>query len=133
VVAACCLAFASGAQAADIKIIANASVKASAISADDLKSVFLVTKNALSDGSEVEPVLAKSGPAHDALLKDYLGKTDAALTNYIRSLVFTGKASMPKTLGSDAEVAEYVTKTKGAIGYISASANAGGAKTLAIR
>jgi hypothetical protein len=72
-------------------------VKASEISIDDLKVVVLATKHTLADGSSVEPVLAKSGPAHDAFLKEYVGKADGALTTYYRGLVFTGKASMPKT------------------------------------
>lgn len=126
------LAVASPASAADFKVVANPSVKASDISIDDLKGVFLATKTALSDGSQVEPVLAKTGSAHEAFLKD-LGKTDAALATYYRSLVFTGKASMPKICGSDAEVIEYVSKTKGAIGYVSAEAKAPGTKTLGVK
>src|ERR1017187_9148991 len=94
--------------AADLKIIANPSVGASAVSADELKNVFLITKTSLSDGSHVEPVLEKGGPTHEAFIKEYLGKSDAALQTYYRSLVFTGKASMPKTLGVDAEVVAYV-------------------------
>ena len=43
--------------AADIKVIANPSVKASEMSVDELKGVFLATKTSLSDGSHVEPVL----------------------------------------------------------------------------
>jgi ABC-type phosphate transport system substrate-binding protein len=66
-------------------------------------------------------------------VKEYLGKTDTALQTYYRSLVFTGKASMPKMLGSDAEVAAFVAKTKGAIGYVSASAGASGVKTLEVK
>jgi len=114
------------------KVIANASVKSSDISTEDLKNVFLSTKNALPDGSQVEPVLAKTGPAHEAFLKE-LGKTDAALSTYYRSLVFTGKGSMPKICGSDAEVVEYVAKTKGAIGYVSDAASVAGVKTLLVK
>lgn len=122
----------TGAAAAEFKVIANASVKSSDISTDDLKNVFLSTKTALPDGSQVEPVLAKSGAAHEAFLKD-LGKTDAALSTYYRSLVFTGKGSMPKICGSDAEVVEYVAKTKGAIGYVSDAASVAGVKTLTVK
>lgn len=86
--------------------IANSSVSASAISADELKNVFV---------------------------KEYLGKTDSALQTYYRSLVFTGKASMPKMLGADAEVVTYVAKTKGAIGYVSAGTSAEGVKTLEVK
>jgi ABC-type phosphate transport system substrate-binding protein len=120
-------------QAAEVKVIANPSVGASSVSADELKRVFLLTKNTLDDGSHVEPVVAKGGPTHDAFLREYLSKTDSALQTYYRSLVFTGKASMPKTLGSEAEVAAFVAKTKGAIGYVGAGTAAPGTKTLEVK
>ncbi len=118
--------------AGNLKVIANSSVGASAVSADELKSVFLEEKSALADGSHVEPVLQKGGAAHEAFLK-YLDKNDSALQTYYRSLVFTGKGSMPKTVGSDAEVIAYVAKTKGAIGYVSAGAAADNVKTLEVK
>jgi ABC-type phosphate transport system substrate-binding protein len=129
--AALCCTFA--ASAADIKVIVNPSVGASSISADELKGVFLATKMSLSDGSHVEPVLEKGGATHEAFVKEYLGKTDAALQTYYRSLVFTGKASMPKTLGTDVDVVTYVAKTKGAIGYVGAGASTAGVKTLEVK
>jgi hypothetical protein len=121
------------ARAAEIKIIANISVGAASISADEIKEVFLITKTSLRDGAHMEPVLAKGGPVHEAFTKEYLGKTDSALQIYYRSLVFSGKGSMPKTLGADAEVIAYVLKTKGAIGYVSAGANTTGVKTLEVK
>jgi hypothetical protein len=120
------------ARAADVKVIANTSVSASSVSAGDIKDVFLLDKDSLG-GGHVEPVLAKGGPAHEAFLKDYLGKTDPALQAFYRGLVFTGKGSMPKTLGSDAEVVAYVAKTKGAIGYVSSAAATDGVKTLQVK
>ena len=45
------------AQAGTVKIIANSSVTASGISADELKSVFLQEKNSLPGGSHAQPVL----------------------------------------------------------------------------
>ena len=118
---------------ADFKVIANNSVEASSISTDDIKAVFLQEKNTLSDGSRVVPVIAKGGLAHERFVKQYLGKTEDALMTYYRSLVFTGKGLMPKTLGSDDEMLTYVAKTKGAIGYISASASTDGVKVLEVK
>jgi ABC-type phosphate transport system substrate-binding protein len=123
----------SSASAADLKVIANASVGASSVSADELKGVFLATKTSLSDGSHVEPVVLKNGPTHEAFLKEYVGKTDSAFETYYRSLVFTGKASMPKALASDGDVVAYVAKTKGSIGYVSAGAATEGVKTLEVK
>ena len=117
----------------DVKVIANPSVGASSVSADELKAVFLCTKTALGDGGHVEPVLEKGGPTHEAFVKEYVGKTDVALENYYRSLVFTGRGYMPKKLGTDNEVVAYVAKTKGAIGYVSVGASTAGVKTLEVK
>jgi ABC-type phosphate transport system substrate-binding protein len=121
------------AAAADIKVIANPSVGASSVSADELKGVFLTTKSSLSDGSHVEPVLLKSGAVHESFLKEYVGKTDSGLETYYRSLVFTGKGSMPKAFATDAEVVAYVEKTKGAIGYVGAATSVASAKVLEVK
>ena len=118
--------------AADIKVIANGSVKADMISANEVKSVFLEEYNSLGDGTHVEPVLEKDGPVHEAFLHEYLGGTDDDLQNYYRALVFSGRGSMPKQLGSDAEVVAYVARTKGAIGYVSAETIGEDVKTLTI-
>jgi hypothetical protein len=121
------------AMAGDLKVIANASVQESSISPDELKGVFLITRTSLHDGSHVEPVLLKSGTVHESFLREYLGKTDSALETYYRSLVFTGKGSMPKILATDAEVEAYVAKTKGAIGYVSAAPTTAGVKSLEVK
>jgi ABC-type phosphate transport system substrate-binding protein len=126
-------AFAFGASGADIKVIANSSVGAASVSAEELKGVFLATKSSLSDGSHVEPVLLKGGAVHEAFLKDYVGKSDSALETYYRSLVFTGKGSMPKAFATDAEVVAYVEKTKGAIGYVASATNTSTAKVLEVK
>ena len=132
-IAALCTFLSINAFGADFKVIANSSVGAGSISADDIKAVYLQEKSSLSDGSRVVPVLAKGGSAHEIFVKQYLGKTEDALMTYYRSLVFTGKGLMPKTLASDAEVLAYVAKTKGAIGYISSSAGTEGVKVLEVR
>jgi ABC-type phosphate transport system substrate-binding protein len=123
----------SVASAGQIKVIANSSMPASSISADELKDVFLMTKTALRDGSHVEPVLLKGGATHASFIKEYLRKTESGLETYYRSLVFSGKGSMPKALATDAEVEAYVAKTKGAIGYVSSASDAAGVKTLDVK
>jgi ABC-type phosphate transport system substrate-binding protein len=118
---------------AEVVIIANPSVKASEVSSEELKLVFLGSKSSLSDGSSVEPVLAQAGTAHDAFLKTYVGKSDPALRNHFKSLVFTGKGSMPKSFASDADIVAHVAKTKGAIGYLAAAPAAPGIKRLTVK
>jgi ABC-type phosphate transport system substrate-binding protein len=102
----------------EVIVIANKSVKASDVSAADLKDVFNGDKSSLGDGSHVVPATLKSGPVHEAFLKKYVGKADAAFRAEWRSLVFAGTASMPKTLDSESAMVEYVAATPGAIGYV---------------
>jgi TonB family protein len=116
----------------NVKVIANSSVKADTISEAELKRVFLEERISLPDGTHVEPVLMKEGAVEKAFLQKYLGVTEDDLQIYYRTLLFTGRGSIPKVLESDAEVVAYVARTRGAIGYVSASASAVGVKTLAI-
>jgi hypothetical protein len=119
--------------AADIQVIANPSVKSASVSVDELKNVFLGNTSSLADGSKVEPVLAESGAAHDEFLKDVVGKSAPALKNHLKTLVFTGKGSMPKSFASEADIVKYVAKTPGAIGYVSGAADASGVKKVALK
>jgi TonB family protein len=124
------LLLAGAASAQGVKVIANSSVHVTSISASDLKSVYLEEKSSLAGSGHVEPVLAKAGPAHEAFLKHVLGRTDSDLQMYYRSLVFTGRGSVPKTLDSDEAVVAYVAKTRGAIGYVSTGTDAEGVRAL---
>ena len=117
----------------ELVIIANLAIRTEEISADDLRSVYLGTKTSLEDGTRLKPVLEKGGPAHAAFLKEYLGKSDVALQTYYRSLLFSGKSSMPIMLRSDSEMVAYVARTPDAIGYAQSNALVQGVKILHIR
>ncbi len=116
----------------DLKIVANASIKTDSITADELRSVFLAERNSLKDGSHVEPVFERAGAAHEAFLREFLKESSESLQSRYGALVFTGKAAMPKFFNSDAEVLAHVAKTRGAIGYVSASASTVGVKVLEV-
>jgi TonB family protein len=114
------------------KVIANASVKADAISVVELRSVFLEERNTLSVGSHVSPVLEKSGAVHAAFVREFLEQNDDSLQRYYRGLAFTGTGFIPKATQSDVEMVEYVAKTRGAVGYVDSETNTQGVKTLTI-
>jgi hypothetical protein len=126
------LPFASISRASDfgVRVIAHPTMPVSEISADDLRSIFLLTKTMLN-GHRVEPVL-DAGMLR-VFSSECLGKTDQALEIYYRSLVFAGKGVMPMRLGSSAEVVAHVARTPGAIGYVSEGTQLAGVKTLRIR
>jgi hypothetical protein len=131
--AAFCVALQAAPALAQVQVVAHPSVALSTISASDLREVFLGGKNTLSDGSSVEPVLAEAGEPHKTFLRKYVGKSEQALRTYLKSLVFTGKGSMPKSFDSDAEIVKYVAATKGAIGYVSPGSDTAGVKKLSVQ
>jgi TonB family protein len=118
--------------AGEVKVIANAAMNSASISDSELRSVFLLQRKTLNDGTAVEPVLQKRGPVHDAFCKHFLSRDGEEIGIYYDGIVFTGKGSMPKQLNSDADVLNYVARTPGAIGYVSSSASADGVKVLMI-
>jgi ABC-type phosphate transport system substrate-binding protein len=112
-------------------VIANPSVKAADASKAELKDVFIGGSSSLG-GSHVTPVLLKAGATNDEFLSEYVGKSDSAFRASWRSLVFSGQATMPKSLDTDAAVVEFVAHNPGAIGYIAKSSPHEGVKVLTV-
>jgi len=123
---------AAAAYANDIQVIVSKDVNVDEISAEDLKRVFLETKTSLGD-AKVKPVLQQGGPVHEAFIKQYVGKSDSDLQEYYKGLVFSGKGVAPKVVASDAAVVSFVAMSKGAIGYVSASAIPMGVKKITVK
>jgi ABC-type phosphate transport system substrate-binding protein len=118
---------------AQIIVIANSGVKATDISKNDLRDVFTGAATALPGGGNVVPILLKAGTVHEEFLQAYIGKNDTAYRAGWRSLVFSGQASMPKSLDTDAAVVEFVAHNAGAIGYIGKATPHEGVKVLTVK
>ncbi len=118
--------------ASELKLIANAGIKTEAISSGEIKNIFLLKRNSLDDGTHVEPVLRKGGQSHEKFVKEFLDMSEEGLTTYYRTLVFTGRGSMPREFSSDADVVGFVAKTKGSIGYVSEETNTDAVRVLVI-
>lgn len=114
-------------------IIANPSVKSADVSKGDLRDVFTGASSSFKDGSHVTPVLLKQGGAHEEFLSEYIGKNDTAFRASWRSLVFSGQATMPKSLDSETAVVDFVAHNAGAVGYISKATPHEGVKVLTVR
>ena len=118
---------------AQVIVIANPGVKATEISKNDLRDVFTGAATALPGGGNVVPILLKAGTVHEEFLQAYIGKNDTAYRAGWRSLVFSGQASMPKSLDTDAAVVEFAAHNAGAIGYIGKASPHEGVKVLAVK
>lgn len=118
---------------AQVVVIANPSVAAASVSKADLRDVFTGASSSLRSGAQVTPVLLKPGAVNDDFLNLYIGKSDSGFRAGWRSILFSGQGVMPKTMDSEAAVAEYVAHTSGAIAYIGRGAPHDGVKILAVR
>ncbi len=118
---------------AQVIVIANPSVKTVEVSKSDLRDVFTGAAAELKDGSRVAPILLKAGSVHEEFLQAYIGKNDSAYRAGWRSLVFSGQATMPKSLDGEAAVVEYVAHNSGAIGYIGKATPHEGVKVIAVK
>ena len=119
--------------AAQVVVIVNPGVKASEVSSADLRDVFTGVSSSFREGSHVTPVLLKAGPVNEDFLKLYVGKSDAALRAGWLSLLFSGQGAVPRTIGSEAAMIEYVAHTPGAIGYVGKATPHEGVKVLSVR
>jgi ABC-type phosphate transport system substrate-binding protein len=117
---------------AQVVVIANPSIKSADVSKNDLRDVFTGGSSSIG-GSNATPVLLKAGATSDEFLTVFIGKNDSAFRAGWRSLVFSGQASMPKTVDSETAMVDFVTRNAGAIGYISKATPHEGVKVLAVR
>jgi hypothetical protein len=117
---------------AQIIVIANSSVKVSEVSKSDLVDVFTGASTSLK-GSHVTPVLLMESVHHELFLRQYISKSDGPFRAGWKSLVFSGQASMPKSLPNDAAVVEFVKSNQGAIGYVGDTTPHDGVNVLTIK
>lgn len=118
-------------QAAPV-FIANASGTPDSVKKEDLTAILEGKKTKWEGGPAIKLALLAEGETHEAVCKEFVGKSGDQLEKTWKKLVFTGKGVMPTVLKTDADVVDYVTKTPGALGYIGDAAAAGTAKVLTI-
>lgn len=118
-----CLLLVSQALMAEIAVIANKGVAVDALTAAQVKALYLGKEKRLPDGSSPElGDQAHDGPVYEEFVSKVLGKTPKKMKRYWAKRVFAGKGVPPKELGDDAAVKAWVSGTPNAIGYISSGA-----------
>lgn len=120
------------AEGPSVVVVANGSVSVTTISEDDLRETFLGTKYSLPNGAKLIPVLLKGGPVHESFLKSYLGKSVEGFRTWWLQIVFTGQGLLPKTFDSEADLVDYVGRTRGAVGYATRASVRGNVKCIPV-
>lgn len=120
--------------AGEVVLIANADLPVSSMTRGEVKQIFLGKKTTLENwsGKIVFAVQQKTDAAR-LFLNEYLGKNTYQYNIYWKKRVFAGKGNAPLTFSSDQEVLAFVSKTTGAIGYVSAGTAVGNVKIVQVR
>jgi len=114
----------------DLVIIANPGISETAIDNKDLQRIFLGKQTQWGDDTTIVPVMLKSGPLHEEFIERYVDRSVQRFVTYWRQMVFTGKGIPPKSFGSESEMVDFVARTPGSVGYVSAGGNFSGVKEL---
>ncbi len=104
---------------AECLIIVNQSVEESSLTKQNIKRIFLGKKKKWSNGGGIYPVKLKAGKLHKKFIKKYVEKSIANYNNYWRLAITVGTGLPPVTATTEKKIVDYVSKKKGAIGYIS--------------
>ncbi len=95
---------------------------------------FLRNVGKWDDGRSILPVdLRADSSVRERFSERIHRRSVLAVKRYWQQRIFSGSGVPPPELDSDEAVVEYVLKHRGAIGYVSAGAAIGKAKTLAVR
>jgi ABC-type phosphate transport system substrate-binding protein len=132
----CVLALATRSLAADhaFKVIVHPDNPVTAIDRDFLRDAYLKKAKEWSGDGVIRPVdLTTKFSVRARFTQDVLKKTPAQLKNYWNQQIFSGKGVPPPEAESTAAVIKYVLANPGAIGYIPANMDAGGAKVIAVK
>ena len=93
------------------------------MTADQVAAIFLGKTSTLPSGATAAPADQAEGSAvREQFYTKVTGKSSAQVKAAWSRLVFSGKATPPKELGSSAEVKKFVAGNADAIGYIEKSA-----------
>ncbi|MFZ5570481.1 MAG: hypothetical protein ACOZF0_08750 [Thermodesulfobacteriota bacterium] len=116
---------------ADVIVISNPSVPVNSMSTTEIQDVFLGKTAKWGDDSKVSFVVLK-GDVHKEFLKNYIKRTDSQYSAYWKQMLFSGKGSLPKTFDTEKELAQYVSETPGAIGYVSGTTAPANTKVISV-
>lgn len=102
---------------AEVVIVVSKSSGITSMSRSELVSLYSGRGKKVS-GRSAKPVMLKRGSSHDEFCKKYLNRSPSSLSKIWKKLVFTGKASMLKTLNDENEIISTIASSNDLVGYI---------------
>ena len=125
----------SAAQTPPFVIIVHTSNTLTAVSQNDLSSIFLKRKVLWTDGTRIAPVdLGKLSPVREQFSKKVHHRSTASVSIYWQQQIFSGKDTPPPEKASDADIVAFVRANPGAVGYVAPGTTLGsGVKVVAVK
>jgi ABC-type phosphate transport system substrate-binding protein len=120
-------------RADDAVFIVNPQGADASMTPDSLKAVLLGNKTKWEAGGLIKLAVLTTGPLHARVIQDHTQRSADQFDKYWKKLVFTGKGFMPMQAADEAALVDYVAKTPGALGYVSASAVTDRVKVLPLK
>jgi len=117
----------------DFVVIVNPENPVKTMSYTEVADAFLTKNTSWPDHEEFLPVNLESTSSLRAdFSKTILEKSVAAVDAFVNRQLFSGRAKPPLVVKTEAEVIDFVRKNKGAIGYVSSSAQLDGVRALSL-
>ena len=115
---------------AEVEVIVHPS-NAAVLTKDDIARIFLGKTRGFPGGKEAIPVsIVKGDAAFDEFTQNVLGKSTKQLKAYWAKMVFTGKGTPPKEIGSTAELSGLIANNPNLIGFVPAGSAGAGVKVI---
>jgi hypothetical protein len=115
------------------RVIVNPKNPAASVRVAFLQDAFLKKSTRWPHDVVIHPADMKpSSPTRVTFSREVLGRPVVAVRSYWQQRIFSGRDVPPPELESDEKVVAHVLKYEGAVGYISGTANVGGAKPVTL-
>jgi ABC-type phosphate transport system substrate-binding protein len=125
----------AGAAAAEsFVLIVHPENPAAEVDRDFVRDAFLKKASSWRGGESVRPVdLSRKFPAREQFTRDVLKKSMPQLKRYWSQQIFSGKGVPPPEVDSEKAMIAFVVGTRGAIGYLPAGTDPGGARIVKVK
>ena len=116
------------------RVIVHPTNPISSVQRSFVADVFLQKVTRWSNGELIKPAdLSRASPIRRRFTEEVLGRSLLAVRSYWQQQIFSGRDFPPPELDSDAAAVSFVLKYPGAISYIAANTDPGGAKILTVK
>lgn len=114
-------------------IVANKSVKETQLSRDEIKAIFLGRKTQWTDSKTIRFVMLRNNKESESFIRNYVGMSLEQYNNYWDKLFYTGNALHLQEFDNEKDLADFISRTEGGVGFISSEVFGGNLKKIEVK